>query len=270
MKLAFSTLGCSDRSLEQIIDCANNFGICGIEIRGISDKMNASEITSFFPENIDNTKKLLEDRNVEFVCFGTSCSFHNKDKFEEMLIEGYKAIDVCQRAGIPAIRIFGDKISSPNSANDIIKRVMWGTDELCKYAKPRNISVYLEVHGDFNSVETVEPVAIWNKKHENFGLIWDVEHSDKVYSDNWRDFYYPLKPYIKHIHIKDCTRSTDETNSILTLIGEGNLPLRDIVKTLKSDGFSGWYSLEWEKKWKDYLPEIEEALPSFIELMGNS
>jgi len=270
MKLAFSTLGCSDRTLEEIIECANRFGIQGLEIRGIDGIMNAAEIPAFFPRNIEKTKKLLIDNNVELVCFGTSCSFHNKDKFDQMLIEGYRAIDVCQRADIPAIRIFGNNISSPELANEIIERVSRGADELCKYAKSRNVCVYLEVHGDFNSVATVEPVVLRNKKHDNFGLIWDIEHSDATYRNNWIDFYQPLKQYIKHIHIKDSTRPTDDSKPILTLIGKGELPLTDIIKTLKADGFDGWYSLEWEKKWKNYLPEIEEALPGFIELLENS
>lgn len=36
---------------------------------------------------------------------------------------------------------------------------------------------------------------------------------------------------------------------MLCLIGEGVIPIKEIVKTLESDGYSGYMSLEWEKKW---------------------
>ena len=69
-----------------------------------------------------------------------------------------------------------------------------------------------------------------------------------------------MHPYIRHIHIKDYS----DTQNTLTLIGEGNVPIRQIVARLLQDGYDGYISLEWEKKWHPELPEIEPALDSFI------
>ncbi len=267
MKLAFSTLGCAIRSLDEIVDCAEKFSIGGIEIRGINGEMNVSDISCFSPDNAESSRNLLAQKHIEFVCLGTSCSFHDPEKLDGAMLEGCRAIDVCHRMGIPAIRVFGNKIKSPLLLRETAERVGRSIDDLCTYADSYGVSVFLEVHGDFNRAETLMPVVENNKKHKNFGLIWDVMHSDRAYGDDWKVFYDLFRPYIKHIHIKDCIRAKNNGKPRLTLIGEGEIPLEEIIYTLESDGYCGWYSFEWEKHWVPELPEIENALPGFIALM---
>jgi sugar phosphate isomerase/epimerase len=270
MKLAFSTLGCATRSFEEIVTCAEKFSVGGIEIRGIDGKMNVSELLCFSPENAENSRGLLAQKQIEPVCLGTSCSFHDEEKLVNAMLEGRRAINVCHRMGIPAIRVFGDKIKSPDSLRDTVERVGGSIDRLCEYAAEYGVSVLLEVHGDFNTTETLMPVVERNEKHINFGLIWDVMHTDREYGDNWRAFYDLFRPYIKHVHIKDCIRAKNDAKPVFTLIGEGDIPLEEIIYSLESDGFDGWYSLEWEKHWHPQLPEIEYALPGFIDLVNSS
>ena len=40
-----------------------------------------------------------------------------------------------------------------------------------------------------------------------------------------------------------------------------------ITKALEKDGFDGYYSLEWEKKWHPELPDPDVALPVYRKLM---
>jgi sugar phosphate isomerase/epimerase len=267
MKLAFSTLGCAMRNLDEIIGCAEKFGIGGVEVRGINGEMNVSDISCFSPDNAESSRNLLTKKHIALVCLGTSCSFHEKDKLDGALLEGRRAIDICYRMGIPAIRVFGNKIKSPEVLQETTECVGSSIDELCKYADAFGVSVFLEVHGDFNRTETLMPVVVKNEKHKNFGLIWDVMHSDRAYGDDWRVFYNIFRPYIKHIHIKDCIRAKNSGKPKLTIIGEGEIPLEEIIYTLESDGYSGWYSFEWEKFWTPELMDIEYALPGFIKLM---
>ena len=38
MNLCFSTLGCTESSMDEIIATAERFGICGLEIRGVGGR----------------------------------------------------------------------------------------------------------------------------------------------------------------------------------------------------------------------------------------
>lgn len=263
MKLSFTTLGCPDWSFEKILREAVAMGYQGIEVRGLDGEMLAEKIPQFQPGVQRDTLRALEKAGLKMCGFGTSVNFHDAGKREEMLAQGKAAIDVCHAMGIPAIRIFGDKIGDADEPT-IINQVIDGARALCDYAQGSGVQVLLEVHGEFNTKERVLAVA-QGVQRENFGILWDIEHSDKVYGDDYMTFYEPLKPYIRHIHVKDHLRANGAFN--LCRLGQGDIPIVAIARQLVKDGYDGWFSLEWEKKWHPELPEAEIAYPEYIELM---
>jgi len=265
MKLSFTTLGCPDWSFEKILHEASAMGFQGIEIRGLDGEMLAEKIAQFQPGVQRDTLRALRNAGLEMCGFGTSINFHDVDKTEEMLAQGRVSIDVCHAMGIPAIRVFGDKIGDRDEAQ-VISQVISGIQALCDYAEGTDVQVLLEVHGEFNTLERVLGVAE-KVERDNFGVLWDIEHSDKIYGDDFMAFYEPLKKYIKHTHFKDHIRAGGEFK--LCRLGEGDIPMAAIARQLLADGYDGWFSLEWEKKWHPELPAAEVAYPDFIRIMTN-
>ena len=45
------------------------------------------------------------------------------------------------------------------------------------------------------------------------------------------------------------------------------LPLKAVISRLRQDGYEGFYSFEWEKRWHPELPEPERALPRYVDFM---
>ena len=259
MKLCFSTLGCFERSLENIVLLARKYNIDFIEFRGTDGVLDNTATPSFSHAGIDRSIELLRQSNVVPLVLGTSCSFHNADKYNRAIEEGVASIRLAQRLGCRYIRVFGDKLLW--GQQDCTERVIAGLSALCDRAS--GVEILLEVHGDFNTVEALSPILDKLSDKSNFGLIWDIEHTHKVYGAHWADFYTFARPYIKHVHIKDYS----DTQKALTLIGEGDVPIGPIVQRLRSDGYDGCFSLEWEKKWHPELPEIETAMDGFLSVM---
>lgn len=261
MKLCFSTLGCVEKSLEELIALAKKFSVTGLEIRGIGGQMKNTEIADFRSENATKTKFMLEKAGISPVILGTSCMFHTEELSAVAMQEGRADICIADSVGIPYIRVFGNRIVGNRA--DCERRVSKGIAGLCRFAAEKNVSVLLEVHGDYNTAEALAPILKALEEYENFGLIWDIAHSHRAYGENWQTFYRAIKPWIRHVHIKDLS---DRTGA-LTLPGEGNIPIQPIVRQLLEDGYDGYFSLEWEKKWHPELPDIELALTKFIGLM---
>lgn len=262
MKLSFTTLGCPDWSFAKILSEAQQMGFDAIEIRGVDGVMRAEEIPLFFEENKEATEKLLAEHSLAVAGFGTSVSFHNPETFDAALEEGKAAIGVCHRMGFPFIRIFGDKLDGSEPDEVVMARVLRGIRALCDDASGTAVDILLEVHGDFNTLETILPLIAGTEDCPNFGILWDIEHSDRSYGADWRTFYEPIQHAIRHIHIKDHKRIQDGFQ--LTVIGEGDIPIGDIIRTTEADGYQGYYSLEWEKKWHPELPDPSVALPGFL------
>lgn len=259
MKLAFSTLGCPSWDFPRVIRQAGKMGYQGVEIRGIQDIMRADRLSEFEPRNAARTRELLDRCGVSVVGLGTSAAFSRREDFESSLEEGKKAIDVCRRMGIPFIRVFGDTLETTVRQEESLCLVGEGLSALCDYAGIGKTVVLLEVHGDFNRCETVGPVLRQMKGTENFGILWDIEHSDRAYHDNWYVFYQLIRPYLRHVHIKDYHRKDGRP----CLVGEGDIPVSDIVLQLKKDSYQGYFSFEWEKRWIPELEEPETVFPAY-------
>ena len=83
MKLAFSTLGCPEWNLEQIMETARANGFTGIEVRGIEGAMEPEGIVCLQPANRENTLQAMKEHGLAFCVFGTSVHFHDPETVEQ-------------------------------------------------------------------------------------------------------------------------------------------------------------------------------------------
>ena len=73
MKLCFSTLGCSDRALDQILTLALKYNISALEIRGIGGILDNAKIIEFSPEKLKSTADEFEKFGVKIIA-GFDCN----------------------------------------------------------------------------------------------------------------------------------------------------------------------------------------------------
>lgn len=266
MKLAFSTLGCPDWTFDEVLDRAEAMGYQAIELRGVNGKMRADEMDVFFPENRAATMKKVADHNLVIRSFGTSASFHDPQDLEERLSDGRAAIDLCAAIGVPFVRVFGNFVDkTADTLEGEVRRVAEGIRLLCDYAEGKPVTVLLEVHGDFNTAARILKAAeLVGRK--NFGILWDVEHSDEADLGDFMSFWEPVKHLIRHVHIKDHKRLGNGKFQLCET-GAGDIPLREMILQMEKDGYEGYYSLEWEKKWHPELRDAEEEFPAYVRFM---
>jgi len=264
MKLSFSTLSCPEWSWDKIVREAARLGFGGIEVRGVAGEMLLPKVEVFRPENLENTMKQLKKEGLEIPILDTSCRFHEAGDFDKYLEEGRMTIDLANKMGVKYIRVFGDKIPNPEKKDEIISSIIRGLNALCDYAAGKKVTVLLETHGDFASLETLWPI-IEGVRSLQFGILWDIEHTFKVYGEDVKEFFEKVRPLIKHVHVKDARRLDKEFK--LCEIGAGDVPIKKVIDVLKSVNYEGYLSLEWEKKWKPELDEPEIAIPAYKEYM---
>lgn len=264
MKLAFSTLGCPEWSIDQIMDTAVRCGYEGIELRGIRGGMLPDEIECLLPENREKTLKTLAEKGLKLCVYGTSVHFHDPEDVEKQYQIALEALKFCDDCKIPMMRIFGNEVK-PETEQIQLEQIARYFERLGREAETLNVKVLLEVHGNLTTIERLRYVAE-RVKSPAFGIIWDVGHTHANYGEKFADFYNALKPWICHIHMKDAIHENGKLHHLCP-VGDGHLPLREIVAMLEKDGYDGYYSLEWEKRWHPELDEPESAFPSYAEWM---
>lgn len=253
MKFAFSTLGCPDWTLGQIADAAQRTGFA-VELRGIGDALRADEVSALWPEHRAATAQRLRASGAALCGIDCSARLAEPAARAEALTECAFARDAAAALGAQFIRVFGDRIvGAPDECTAYLAD---GLRAVCASAAGRGVSVLLETHGDFTDPALLRAVAVQVNRPE-FGLIWDVEHTDTDDSARRAAFLDVLYPWIRHVHLKD------RRGGALCRIGAGEVPLAAICRALTDRGYDGYFALEWEKRWHPELPEPDVALTDF-------
>jgi sugar phosphate isomerase/epimerase len=256
--LAFSTLGCPDWTLQQIINFAAEHGYTGIELRGLQRQMDLTKCNEF-AQNRKATLKLMKDKKLQFVNLGSSCSLHftEGEERQKNLTEGKAFIDLSKELNCSFIRVFPNKLPKEQDKNATMALIAKGLIELGEYAKGKNVKVLMETHGDLVWSQDIEKI-MKDATHPNVGLVWDIANMWTITKEPVTEVYSRLKKYIHHTHIKDA-KLVDGTVQY-TRLGKGEVPIFDALDLLSKGGYKGYYSFEWEKMWH---PELEEPETAF-------
>jgi fatty-acyl-CoA synthase len=74
-----------------------------------------------------------------------------------------------------------------------------------------------------------------------------------------------LSGRVINVHLKDARRTADGWQ--LVLLGEGDIPVEEGLRSLHAMGYDGYISVEWEKKWHPEIAEPEIAFPQYLRVL---
>jgi sugar phosphate isomerase/epimerase len=82
------------------------------------------------------------------------------------------------------------------------------------------------------------------------------------------EVYEHLGSRVLHVQVKDARRSAGHKGGWqLVLLGEGEVPVREIIRLLSVGGYGGYISVEWEKYWHPEIEAPEIALPQHLKVL---
>lgn len=264
MKLSFSTLGCPDFDWSDIYSMAKDFGFKGIEIRGMGENIFDVKSKPFTPENIDSTIEKLNKMHLSIPCLSTGCSLQYADKADETIAEIKKYIDLANRLSTPYIRILGDRTADEcDPVDDEV--VMSALIKLIPYAEEKNVTLLVETNGVYADTKRLCNL-LDHLKSDFVGALWDMHHPYRFKGETPGQTVANLGAYIKHTHIKDSV--IDNGKVVYRLMGEGDLPVVDIMRSLNSIMYEGFISLEWLKLYAPQLSDAGIVFPHFANFMS--
>jgi sugar phosphate isomerase/epimerase len=261
-KLAFSTLGCPDWSLKQIVDCSVENGYKGFEIRGLAGEMDLPKCAEFNKTNLPASLRLIKDNDIKIINLGSSANLHfaQEEKRKSNLDDAKRFIDLAEQLECPFVRVFPDDLPPDQSVEQTLDLIISGLITLGEYAKGSNVNILLESHGKVVYKDMLLKIMA-GANHPKVGLIWDFFNMWVVTKESPKEVFDTLGKYIKHVHIKDA--NLVDGKPAYCLIGQGVAPLREAMDSLKRANYKGYYSFEWEKKWHPEIQDPEIALPHF-------
>jgi sugar phosphate isomerase/epimerase len=269
MKLSFSTLGCPDWPLDTIMTKAKDYGFDGIGVRGIMGEMILNKIPEFSKKDRAATLARFREMNLAIVMMLGGSKFTSPDKTERAA--NVKAarddIDLAAAMDSRMIRVYGGKIPEGVSKDDAYRWVVESFRELGDYGGKKGVYTCIETHDDFTDTYLVKEI-IERTDNEYVRVLWDVHHPFRTCGQTMKEAYENVGPYTMHTHFKDSYKTGEvEEGFKYCLLGDGDVPNQEALQLLKDGGYTGYLSLEWEKKWKPYLPEATVGFPQFVTKM---
>lgn len=198
-------------------------------------------------------------------------------------IERIKAkIDVAEALGTKLVRhdatfSFLNNERGYKGFVNILDRLAYGCREITKYAKTKGIRTTVENHGFFCQDSDRIELLVNTVADENFGVQLDIGNFLCV-DENPATAVGRCAPYAFNLHAKDFIFKNGEEgypgagfmqtrggNYIRgTVLGHGVVPIKQCVSIMKSNGYTGYITLEFEG-----LEDPEFALQQGLVYMKN-
>ena len=264
MKIAFSTLGCPDFDWTDIYSMAKDLGFDGIEIRGLGNEIFAVKAQPFTESQLPETVQKLTKLRLEIPCLSSGCCL----KFAENEEENYQAIvqyiTLASKLGTPYVRILADIEPHPiDEVDDGI--VLAALKRLIPVAEEKGVTLLIETNGVYSDTARLRGL-LDRVASDAVAVLWDIHHPYRFAGETPGKTVQNLGAYIKYVHVKDSVVENGVTH--YRLMGEGDLPIDDIMSALRSINYEGYVSLEWVKRWAADLDDAGIVFPHFANFMS--
>lgn len=264
MKIAFSTLGCPNSSWKDIYAMAKDIGFDGIEIRGLGGDIYAVKAHPFTEGKIDKTIETLRGLRLNIPCFSSGCCLKYYDKKEENKEEITAYIKLASRMNTPFVRILADLSVMPDGEVDD-EKVLEQLRELAPIAQEYGVTLLVETNGVYSDTARLRAL-LESCASDHVAALWDMHHPYRVAGEAPEVTVQNLGAFIHYTHIKDSVMVDGKME--YRMMGEGDLPIDQMIQALNSINYEGYVTLEWVKRWSDDLQDAGIVFPQFAHYMS--
>jgi len=255
MKRCFSTLGCAELELDEVIALALRHEIDVIELRALGGTV---DLPAYFTQHFGTPDELaahVATLGVTVTALDTSLSL-NGSSDEDWLRDVEAFLPWAEALGGVDLRVFdGGESNDAAAIATMAARVNWW--QALRSARGWQSDLMIETH---DSLFTAEANLALLAAAPAARILWDSHHTWKRGGEDPVKTWRELAPHVVHVHVKDSV-SVPSANHPFTYVapGEGEFPAAPLMELLRTE-FSGLVSLEWEKLWHPYLAPLDGAL----------
>lgn len=227
--------------IDEQISFLRSLGLKWLEIRFV----NGRNITSFTIEEAEVLKEKFEASGIGISAIASPIGKYGLDKpFEEHLDLLRHTADLCHVLGTGNIRIFSFYPINGVSIDDCYPQVKEKMEAMVNVAEEKGVVLlhenesHIYGHSAENCARLGEDFAgkHFAEVYDPANFVWGEKNADNIAT------CWPLmKPYIRHIHLKDWKLGSTDIGSI---IGDGDGHIKDMIDTAIAEGYEGFMTLE--------------------------
>ena len=252
MNLSFSTRGWGDLSWDQMLQEAVDMRFGGVEVYNL---FKFPEMTDrggpFHAHKVAATIRQLRDLKLKIPCFDTSVDLSSDPEAVNILSA---LLETAANAQVPYV------VACALTENE--EQVGENLEKLLPKAEAAGVPLLLKTSGIYADTGRLRSM-LESFASDWLGALWDMHHPYRDFGESADTTIKNLGTYVKHVHLRD----SDE-NGEYQLIGEGNMPIPDMIRALGSINYDGFLSLEWKPEWMEDLQDREIIFPYYVNYMS--
>ena len=257
MKLSFSTKGWHDNDFDGFCDIAKDLKFSGIELHNIHNRLFTDKDGAFHDYAAAKTLRKLYEMKLQIPCIDTVCNLADTANRENSIKEINACLEIAGNLHIPYVRVkaYGDE------NYDFVYGII---AEVLPTCEQKGIVLLIETSGIFCDTSKLRDM-LDSFASDNLAALWDMHSPYFIKNEDPETTIKNLGAYIKHVHIKDAVMNDDGIE--YCIIGEGKLPISEMMLGLRSVNFDGFISLEWVPEWCEELDDMEIIFSQFVNYM---
>jgi sugar phosphate isomerase/epimerase len=279
MRIAFSTLAFPDATLATAVSLGRRWGYAGVELRLIDGELIDPSMSA---TDRTRVKRTVAAAGLPVVAVDSSIRLTDDDPGPELR----RFLELASDWESPLVRVFGGSLTAdgpdPQARRERLLAAARVLESSVPLARRLGVAIGVETHDDFSASLTVaELLALFDAVGadavgadavgagpEWVGAVWDSHHPYRV-GEQPADVYANLGRRILLAQVKDARRiaRAEGDDWQLVLLGQGEVPVKQMLGLLASGGYRHWISVEWEKRWHPEIEEPEVALPQHLALL---
>ena len=255
MNLSFSTRGWGDLGWEELLDAALDMKFTGIEVYNLFKFPNLTDRGGpFHCHKIAATVRQLRDLKLTIPCLDTSMDLSDSTCDAEVIADMMRMAHELQVPYVVAWASHGDEDGERMIRNNM--------DRLLRVAEEMDVCLLIKTSGIYADTARLRSL-LESYASDYTGALWDMHHPYRDFDESADTTIKNLGTYVRHVHLRD----SDDKNTY-NLIGEGNLPVADMMRALSSINYDGFISLEWKPEWMEDIQDREIIFPHFVNYMS--
>ena len=252
MKLSFSSRGWGDLRWEELLSTATDMHFSSVEVYDLQKFPHLQDKGGpFHPHFTAATVRQLRDKKLTIPCFDTSLDLSRDVTAIEPLLQ---LMDIAKDMRVPYV------VACALQDNEDLVRQNLHT--LLQVAELRQVTLLIKTSGIFADTTRLRKL-LDDFASDHLAALWDMHHPYRDWGESADTTIKNLGAYVRHVHLRD----SDDGGSY-NLIGEGTLPVSDMMRALSSINYDGFISLEWKREWMADLTDREVIFPYFVNYMA--
>ena len=234
MKIAFSTRDVQRPSFSSLCRFAADYGMDGIEIWDAVEERKSHADSVLRAEMVSEARSLQRNNSVEVCALSYPLAVESDEASPISLVQ---YVDMASLAGIENVIVHVDSMPDEHA---LLSKMAAAISK----AQKQNVGILFETTGPLAKTQNL--LQIINVFASSaIGAAWNIRQTFFDGDESAETTIKTLGAYIRYVRIGDRRDNAD------VLMGEGNLPVDDFLKALRSLNYEGFFTVDWNEEISD-------------------